>query len=338
VHCFRLLAPDGTLRHAAAAPLDGNTALVVLSPVPNYVALETMLRFVAADKSKFEDKSAILSSLQNQVDHLQGSCVSVNASLLWEVVSSENIVDVWTALLLEESVVVLSSEVSILVHVMEALKMLLYPFQWEFLFCPLLPEALMDFLDAPQPLFVGVSKSCTELTQHPRMTSSVVLDLDDDRVLLPEGLSLQFPSSLTVDILNNVSRAMSSGYYSCRGSISEAQLGSLRLGFLNALAQLSCNYRECYMQTQPKKSSVIKSFQAVRKDRSSSQRNLTRFIQFSNPMFGSFLERFCRSQVFEQFLLRQLELDSGNCRNPFDLFESLVNQNLVIQKGVISIL
>jgi hypothetical protein len=82
----------------------------------------------------------------------------VDYELLFHFLHYKTVIAIFTALLSESSVVVLSDCVSYLVPVMESLKSLLYPLKWIFTFLPLLPEGFEDILDTPQPIFVGMLK------------------------------------------------------------------------------------------------------------------------------------------------------------------------------------
>eukprot|EP00743_Colponemidia_sp_Colp-15_P008489 GILK01009234.1.p1 GENE.GILK01009234.1~~GILK01009234.1.p1 ORF type:complete len:1163 (-),score=242.75 GILK01009234.1:371-3733(-) len=91
-----------------------------------------------------------------------------------------------TALLLERPVVVISASVGLLTPVMEALLILLYPLSWPFVYIPLLPKALTDFLQAPMPFFVGTIREFiadVQLSDH-----VVIVDLDRNTVMTGQEL------------------------------------------------------------------------------------------------------------------------------------------------------
>jgi len=64
------------------------------------------------------------------------------------------------------------------------LKTLLKPFEWCYALIPILPSALIDILEAPQPLLLGISQSDydkLELTEDEREYKSWIL-LDENKI------------------------------------------------------------------------------------------------------------------------------------------------------------
>lgn len=79
-----------------------------------------------------------------------------------------NILDVFTSLLLESRVIIVSKSVSTLSSCVFALSGLVYPFTWQHVYIPILPRSLMAYCCAPMPFFVGVLKSnLAELNTYP---------------------------------------------------------------------------------------------------------------------------------------------------------------------------
>lgn len=65
---------------------------------------------------------------------------------------------VLTAVLLERSLIFVSDNLTILSSVILGLKTLIKPFTWCYALIPILPKALLDILDTPQPLLVGITR------------------------------------------------------------------------------------------------------------------------------------------------------------------------------------
>ena len=63
----------------------------------------------------------------------------------------------WTALLLEQKVVIIKEEIGDIALIMQALITLLKPFSWHFTIITYLTEEMVDFLEAPVPFLIGVS-------------------------------------------------------------------------------------------------------------------------------------------------------------------------------------
>ena len=61
------------------------------------------------------------------------------------------------SVLLESSVVFVSNNITLLSAAILGLKALIKPFRWCFALVPVLPSALLDILDTPQPILVGIT-------------------------------------------------------------------------------------------------------------------------------------------------------------------------------------
>jgi hypothetical protein len=69
----------------------------------------------------------------------------------------DKIISVFESLLLERKVIFVSQSKTILGYATEAFLGLLYPFKWEQVLIPILPENLKLYLTAPVPLVAGIS-------------------------------------------------------------------------------------------------------------------------------------------------------------------------------------
>eukprot|EP00808_Paulinella_micropora_P020093 g73886.t1 len=88
------------------------------------------------------------------------------------------VVTLLNALLSELPVLLLSSNLAVLTPALEALKTLLLPFRWPFLYIPVLPLSLCDMFEAPQPFLVGSAPEALHFL--PQGSSVVVADLDQN--------------------------------------------------------------------------------------------------------------------------------------------------------------
>lgn len=64
--------------------------------------------------------------------------------------------EVFLALLQEHKVIFVSDSQIVLGYVIEALLSFLYPLRWEHVILPILPEKLLQLLEAPVPLIAGI--------------------------------------------------------------------------------------------------------------------------------------------------------------------------------------
>jgi len=80
--------------------------------------------------------------------------------------------------------------------VAETITALMFPFQWQHVYVPILPASLLHFLDAPVPYLMGLhsngldDRSKLELPQEANLC---FVDIDNHFIELPEDLP-QFPN------------------------------------------------------------------------------------------------------------------------------------------------
>lgn len=105
---------------------------------------------------------------------------------LFIFLSVDSILTIFTALCMEMTICVVAKNISVLTPVQEALLSFLYPFVWQGCYIPILPIQMIDILDAPVPLLVGISSEYFDSTpaeQRPR--SVMFVDLDNDEIYQP---------------------------------------------------------------------------------------------------------------------------------------------------------
>ena len=77
--------------------------------------------------------------------------------LLFRILNIDLIITAWKCLLLEKNLFILCSSKSTLLMVCNALINLLFPFMWNHIFIPILPEKMKLFLESPVPSLIGIS-------------------------------------------------------------------------------------------------------------------------------------------------------------------------------------
>ncbi|XP_046395461.1 DENN domain-containing protein 5B isoform X2 [Ischnura elegans] len=117
------------------------------------------------------------------------------------------VLELFTCLLLENQVLLYSSDYQRLMLVAEGMTCLLFPFTWQHVYVPILPSSLTHFLDAPVPYVMGVSQAvpswapapcchaCRPQTHKTKVASEANLcfvDIDNHVIQLPEDVPL-FP-------------------------------------------------------------------------------------------------------------------------------------------------
>jgi hypothetical protein len=68
--------------------------------------------------------------------------------------------------ILQERRIIVIGNVENLVPSLEAMITLLFPFSWPYVYVPLLPVLMLDFLDTPLPFIVGLCKESFETVSH----------------------------------------------------------------------------------------------------------------------------------------------------------------------------
>ncbi|KAM6096226.1 DENN domain-containing protein 5B isoform 1-T1 [Chlamydotis macqueenii] len=117
---------------------------------------------------------------------------------VFELLGLENLVQVFTCVLLEMQVLLYSQDYQRLMTVAEGITTLLFPFQWQHVYVPILPASLLHFLDAPVPYLMGLqSKEGTDRSklELPQEANLCFVDIDNHFIELPEEFP-QFPNKL----------------------------------------------------------------------------------------------------------------------------------------------
>ncbi|XP_076023478.1 DENN domain-containing protein 5B-like isoform X2 [Genypterus blacodes] len=108
----------------------------------------------------------------------------------------ENLVQVFTCIMLEMQILLYSQDYQRLMVVAEGITTLLFPFQWQHVYVPILPASLLHFLDAPVPYLMGLqSKDGTDRSklELPQEANLCFVDIDNRYIELPEDFP-QFPN------------------------------------------------------------------------------------------------------------------------------------------------
>ncbi|XP_053575001.1 DENN domain-containing protein 5B isoform X2 [Bombina bombina] len=116
----------------------------------------------------------------------------------FELLGLENLVQLFTCVLLEMQILLYSQDYQRLMTVAEGITALLFPFQWQHVYVPILPASLLHFLDAPVPYLMGLqSKEGTDRSklELPQEANLCFVDIDNHFIELPEEFP-QFPNKL----------------------------------------------------------------------------------------------------------------------------------------------
>ncbi|GAB2267774.1 hypothetical protein Dimus_002753 [Dionaea muscipula] len=95
----------------------------------------------------------------------------------------ENVLALFAGALLEKQIVVVCSNLGILSASVLSIIPLIRPYQWHSLLMPVLPNDMLDFLDAPVPYIVGVKNKTPQVQS--KLTNVLFVDLNKNQVKLP---------------------------------------------------------------------------------------------------------------------------------------------------------
>ncbi|CAM9440430.1 unnamed protein product, partial [Laminaria digitata] len=96
--------------------------------------------------------------------------------------SVQSVLTVFALMLQEAKILFLSSRAELLTQVMEALRSLLFPMEWQSVYVPQLPYAMVEYLECPGGFMIGMRLSKGELEQGTGGTATIVRDLGLDGV------------------------------------------------------------------------------------------------------------------------------------------------------------
>ena len=120
---------------------------------------------------------------------------------LFRVLSYEQIITAWKALLLEKKLFLICSSKAVLSQVAHALINLLFPFKWIHVYVPILPEKLKLFIESPVPLIIGISFHI-DLNEIPN--DSLILNLNKNCFENNAEKLPPLPNKLNKILMNNL--------------------------------------------------------------------------------------------------------------------------------------
>ncbi|KAL3644403.1 hypothetical protein CASFOL_012335 [Castilleja foliolosa] len=95
----------------------------------------------------------------------------------------EHVLTLFAAALLEKQILVVCSNLGVLSAIVLSVIPLIRPYQWQSWLMPILPNDMLDFLDAPVPYIVGVKNKTTEV--QAKLSNVVLVDANRNQVKSP---------------------------------------------------------------------------------------------------------------------------------------------------------
>ena len=130
------------------------------------------------------------------------------------LLGAEGLVFLLSAMLTESKILLHSDDTSNVSLVAEVATALLYPFTWSLPYIPILPFAMMEFIEAPMPYLVGIPSCNYSMIDPFVLEDVVVIDLDRD---ITDGdyfdeprrdLRTKVPTPLPSSTASNISKAV----------------------------------------------------------------------------------------------------------------------------------
>ena len=147
----------------------------ILPPTVVNINLHLQCNGVATVKNSFRR-----GSLRNSLPTVDDTCYYALADHLNEHL----ILHVLGAMIMEQKILIHGFDLANVTKVTEALLSLLYPLEWPFVYIPLVPPSLVDYLHAPLPFIMGIHTSNFMYDRVVEvMPKCVIIDLNGKKVI-----------------------------------------------------------------------------------------------------------------------------------------------------------
>eukprot|EP00211_Chloroparvula_japonica_P002364 CAMPEP_0119121660 /NCGR_PEP_ID=MMETSP1310-20130426/2188_1 /TAXON_ID=464262 /ORGANISM="Genus nov. species nov., Strain RCC2339" /LENGTH=461 /DNA_ID=CAMNT_0007111235 /DNA_START=186 /DNA_END=1567 /DNA_ORIENTATION=- len=218
---------------------------------------------------------------------------------LLRALSAKSVMRIYASLLLERRIIFVSKSLQTLTACVQACVALLYPFEWQHVYIPLLPKPMMTFVCAPMPFILGLLEPFLgDMAEYLEMLEAVVivnLDKDqfqvshksleckytirssfDDRTLLPAYVADPLMAPIKVAKKQNKKQLSAT-----------ATKESFQEGFLHFVVDILYNYGEFF---DPEHEDGFQKGD---------------FSEEAGEGIRPFLQKFVKTQMFEQFIMIQ---------------------------------
>ncbi|KAB7505817.1 DENN domain-containing protein 1A [Armadillidium nasatum] len=207
-----------------------------------------------------------------------------NLSEYYNAVDVKNMMLIFASMLNERRIIVTSERVSRLSACVQAANSLIYPMSWQHIFIPVLPQHLLDYLNAPMPFLIGVAWNLMLKVRQEELGDVVILNADTNEVDTPFADLQNIPEEVVSSLKKNLSPA--------NNLIGD----SVARAFLRAVVQLIGNYREALQFRESDRKITF---------------NREKFVTQRPPHFQPFVRKMLELQIFSQvkeFIEERLEL------------------------------
>lgn len=286
------------------------------------------------DRVLFSVENCLLSVEAPPKDALPHADISLQP--LVQCLDVDNLISLFTAVLLERRILLRSNKYSILTLVSEAICHLIFPFRWQHVYIPLLFFNGVDYIDAPTPYMMGLHSDVD--TSNLTMDGVVVVDLEYNRIttseeippipepelnsLRGEIMKLLYPNVTGIDQMKTgpcgASEQYPKGHNKPWGEDHDLRL---RLVFLKFFASLLSGYRN-FIEISANHVFNTQAF-LKKRSRSTNQPPEPMIVQFLDSHgFLDYLEGGTGSDENTNNLLDKLQDAVGRGQNPMSIFPS----------------
>eukprot|EP00029_Vermamoeba_vermiformis_P010076 TRINITY_DN5233_c0_g1_i1.p1 TRINITY_DN5233_c0_g1~~TRINITY_DN5233_c0_g1_i1.p1 ORF type:complete len:524 (+),score=166.65 TRINITY_DN5233_c0_g1_i1:119-1690(+) len=117
--------------------------------------------------------------------------------ILFHVLSEANILWILSAILLEKKIAFVSNNLRVLSSCVLSYVPLVRPFRLQSVVIPILPDKLLDFLEAPVPVMIGVPNADLIRRIRDQFTDVIIVDIDRNRITCPSDIKVPNISKAT---------------------------------------------------------------------------------------------------------------------------------------------
>eukprot|EP00949_MAST-11_sp_MAST-11-sp1_P000815 g815.t1 len=118
----------------------------------------------------------------------------------------ENISRVVGALLTETSIVLCCSKLSLLTTVSEALRSLIFPFDWQCIYIPVVPHSCYELLFSPVPYFMGLNTDFEAEEELHSISDTLFVDLDRNALHCNGQMGPPLPDKLRKSLISRLKK------------------------------------------------------------------------------------------------------------------------------------
>ncbi|XP_060796934.1 DENN domain-containing protein 5A [Neoarius graeffei] len=178
-----------------------------------------------------------------------------------ELLGVENVLQLFTCALLEIQILLYSQHYQRLMIVAESITALMFPFQWQHVYVPILPASLLHFLDAPVPYLMGLHSNGQDdrtKLELPQEANLCFVDIDNHFIELPEDLP-QFPNKL--EFIQEISEVLMAFGVSPEGNVHCSEGPSMLKGF--RAADMASDKRNGNLASSPLNSYLLRENETI---------------------------------------------------------------------------